>query len=96
MHRPIRGAPRTSVLLAEAVPDRSDTLFRDGVGSPGYRRRGFECEGRSACPADEARGSPFKVLLVGFGHLLGQGGGLPLSIASEMTGHFTALEEDLH
>jgi hypothetical protein len=33
---------------------------------------------------------------VGFGHLLGQGGGLPLSIASEMTGHFTALEEDLH
>jgi hypothetical protein len=48
------------------------------------------------CPADQAGGSPFKVSLVGFGHVLAQGGMSSLAITSRVRGHSAALEEDFH
>jgi hypothetical protein len=47
------------------------------------------------CPADEPRRSPFKIFLMRFGHVLGDGGGFPGAIAPEMGGDSSAFEEDL-
>jgi hypothetical protein len=48
-----------------------------------------------SCPADEPRGGPFEIFLMGFGHVFGQGGILAFLVAPEVKCHSSVLEEDL-
>src|SRR4030067_1557856 len=47
-------------------------------------------------PADEAVGTPFRILLMGGRHMFFDRGVLMGHITSDMTGHPVALSEDLH